>query len=304
MAATTRERVLAAVSELGYRPNNAARSLITNRTSTLGLLGFGVGLYAPAQIIDSIEREAKRLGYTLSMSSIKDFTPEAFERGIKELVSLPVDGLILYAPIIGLDMHRVRRSCSDIPFLLIDTHPNVGVPSVNIDQAKGAQLAAEHLLEKGHRAIAQLHGPLNGMDGKLRYDAFVKASSVRGATIVANQEGDWSSQGGYEAMKTILAAGDALSAVFVHNDQMALGAMRAIREAGLRIPEDVSVVGFDDIPEAAYFEPPLTTVKQDFAAIGQQCVDYLISLLGDTPPAPHQRVIAPVLVDRKSVSRK
>ncbi len=301
VAPATRDRVLAAVSKLGYQPNNAARSLITNRTSTLGLLGFGVGLYAPAQIVDSIEREAKRQGYALVMSSMKAFTIDALEQGLREMVSLAVDGLILFVPLIELDMHRVEQACAGIPFVLVDIQPDSNVPSINIDQRKGAQLAAEYLIAQGHRNIAQIYGPLSGMDGKLRHDVFIASLKEHNIDVLANEEGNWSSSGGYKAMQTMLSSSRLPTAIFAHNDQMALGAIRAAKDANLQVPKDISFIGFDDIPEAAYFTPPLTTIKQDFTAVGQQSVEYLIALLGDVPPAIHQRIIIPELIERESV---
>lgn len=303
VAPSTRERVLAAVSKLGYQPNKAARSLITNRVGMLGLLGFGVEHYVPAKVIDNFEREAKSRGYALSIHSIERFANDALERGVREMLALPLDGLAIFAPIVDLDEKRVVRACGGSPFVLIDTHPGTETPSVIIDQVRGAQLAADYLTGKGHRTIAQIHGPFLGLDGKLRHDAFAEALLAQGLEVAAHAEGDWSAQGGYGAMQEILAAA-CPSAVFVHSDQMALGAFRAAREAGLRIPEDLSFVGFDDIPEAAFFDPPLTTVVQDFGALGFQSVDLLVSLLSDAPPKAHQRVIVPTLVERCSVAQR
>jgi DNA-binding LacI/PurR family transcriptional regulator len=198
-------------------------------------------------------------------------------------------------------MHRVEQACAGIPFVLVDIQPDSNVPSINIDQRKGAQLAAEYLIAQGHRNIAQIYGPLSGMDGKLRHDVFIASLKEHNIDVLANEEGNWSSSGGYKAMQTMLSSSRLPTAIFAHNDQMALGAIRAAKDANLQVPKDISFIGFDDIPEAAYFTPPLTTIKQDFTAVGQQSVEYLIALLGDVPPAIHQRIIIPELIERESV---
>jgi len=176
------------------------------------------------------------------------------------------------------------------------------VPSVVIHQHHGARLATQHLIERGHRAICEITGPMEWSGAKQRHEGWLAVLAEAGIRPGASVEADWTPLGGYRAAHRLLDEGERFTALFAGNDQMALGAMRALREAGLRIPQDVSIVGFDDVPEAAYFEPPLTTVRQDFTTLGQQAVELLLARMA-VPDAPaHQRVLYPVLVERASVA--
>ena len=303
VADATRKRVLHQVDKLGYRPNKAARSLVTNRSNTLGIVGFGGGHYGPAQTVVNIERIVRRRGYALITTSTETMTFEALRQGVRDLKLHQVDGLVLMTPIRAVELERATALCGETPFVMLDIELGKALPSVVIDQKQGARLAVQHLVDRGHRRIAELHGPLDWVDAKLRHDGFLETLKLADVTPAATAAGDWSAQSGFDAAKRLLA-GAPFSALFSHNDQMALGALRALREHGLRVPEDVSVVGFDNIPESAFFGPPLTTVQQDFAALGEQSVDYLIGLMSDERPPLHQRVLYPSLVERQSVATK
>ncbi len=303
VAEATRERVMRQVSKLGYQPNKAARSLVTNRSNAIGVVSFGATHYGPAQTIVNIERMIRRRGYALITTSIEGMSFGALRQGISNLKLHQVDGIVLMTPICEVELERAAELCDETPFVMLDIELGKSLPSVVIDQKQGARLATQHLIDKGHRHIAELHGPLDWVDAKLRHDGFLETLKLADLTPAATADGDWSAESGFKAALHLLE-GQPFSAVFSHNDQMALGALRALHTRGFRIPEDISVVGFDNIPESAFFEPPLTTVQQDFAALGEQSVDYLVGLMSKARPPLHQRVLYPTLVERQSVVLK
>ena len=210
----------------------------------------------------------------------------------------------MVTPFIGLDPGDIVSLCGSVPVVMIDVPKNAQVPSVVIDQAAGSRLATQYLVDMGHEDVAEISGPLSWHDATLRHEAWQATLQAAGLTPGPSAEGDWSAAGGYRAAQQLLAGGKSFSALVAANDQTALGAARALRAHGLRVPEDVSLIGFDDVPEAKYFEPPLTTIRQDFTALGQQSIDYLLTLI-DHPETPtHQRVLYPTLVTRQSVVKR
>ncbi len=304
VAESTRERVLSSIKTLGYRPNRMARSLVTRNSNTIGIISFGTTYYGPAQTFAKIEKAVRASGYGLTFYSIDELTTEQLRNAINTLGDHQVDGIVMAAPFIGLDPADVLSLCGDIPVVMIDVPKGAHVPSVVIDQVAGSRLAAQHLIDLGHQDVAEISGPLNWHDAALRHEAWVEAVRAAGLTPGPSAEGDWSAAGGFRATEQLLASGERFSGLVAANDQTALGAARALRAHGLRVPEDVSIVGFDDIPEAAFFEPPLTTVSQDFTALGQQSVDYLLTLMSQPETPVHQRVLYPTLIERQSVLRR
>jgi DNA-binding LacI/PurR family transcriptional regulator len=304
VARETRARVLSAIQALGYRPNRAARSLVTKRSSVIGIISFGTGYYGPAQMVMNIELALKTRGYGLTFSTIDELSLEQLVGAIDDLIGQGVDGIVMITPIAEIDLEAVATFCAEVPFVMIDAELGEHVPSVVIDQRRGAELATRHLIDLGHQAICEISGPLSWHDAKLRHQGWLETLQASGLRPGASLEGDWTAAGGYAAARRLLAGNVEFSALIAGNDQMALGAMRALRERGLEVPGDVSVVGFDDIPEAVYFEPPLTTVRQDFKALGRQSAEYLIALI-DTPDMPlRQRVLQPQLVERLSAAKR
>ena len=304
VAENTRERVLSSIRKLGYRPNRAARSLVTRNSNTVGIISFGTTYYGPAQTFAKIEKAVRASGYGLTFYSIDELTREQLRTAINTLADHQVDGIVMAAPFIDFDPTDVLSLCGDIPVVMIDVPKGAHVPSVVVDQVAGSRLATQHLIDSGHQNIAEISGPLSWHDAALRHEAWQATLQAAGLSPGPRAEGDWSAAGGYRAAEQLLASGERFSALVAANDQTALGAARALRARGLKIPEDVSVIGFDDIPEAAFFEPPLTTVSQDFTALGQQSVDYLLSLIREPETPVHQRVLYPTLVERQSVTRK
>lgn len=302
VAEDTRERVLEAIRKLNYRPNRAARSLVTSRSDTIAIISFGTTFYGPGQMVSNITQHAKNSGYRVSLSTVQQLAHKDVKAAIDDLHEHLIDGIIMIAPIISDFMHEIRELIGDIPFIQIDTKPQPGVASVVIEQAHGSRVAVEHLIELGHRNIAEISGPLNWYDALMRHQSWVDTMKQHDLSPHMTAEGNWSAQSGYDALHSLVKAGAAFTGLVVANDQMALGAIAALNELGLSIPDDVSVVGFDDMPESGYFLPALTTIHQDFAALGEQCVEYLVSLINNPDTPVHQRVLYPELVVRNSTA--
>lgn len=300
----TRQRVLETIHRLDYRPNRAARSLATRQSHMLGIITYGFPHYGPAQMMLWVQQTARARGYGISFASAPTLTLTGLREALDNIGHHAVDGLVLIAPVMGVTPRDLFALCGDIPFVQIDAELGASVPSVVIDQWHGSQLATQHLIACGHRAICEIHGPLDWFGACARHESCRETLLNAGLEPGPCAEGDWTPRGGYEAAQRLLATHAPFSGLVVANDQMALGAIRALREHGLRVPEDVSIVGFDDIPEAAYFDPPLTTVRQDFAALGEHSVDYLIDLIGNRQTPLHQRVIHTTLIERQSVRCK
>jgi DNA-binding LacI/PurR family transcriptional regulator len=303
VAEDTRRRIVAIIGSLGYRPSRAARSLATQRSHTLGIVSFGAAYYGPAQMMLNAERAAKARDYSLRLSSIAAVTLEEVREAIGGLRDQLVDGIVMIMPTQGISYHHLAEACGEIPFVQTDTMAAPQIPSVVIDQYAGSRLATEYLLGLGHRALCHISGPLHWFSAAARHDSWRLTLESAGISPGPHVEGDWTAASGYAAARCLLANGAQFTALVVGNDQMALGAIRALSESGRRVPEDVSVVGFDDIPEAAYFEPPLSTVRQDFAALGEQSVDYLIALIDEPTTPRQQQVLQPGFIARSSARR-
>ncbi len=298
VAAGTRARVLAKIDELGYRPNAVARLLVTGRSNTVGIISFGTGYYGPAQMVGSIERALKSRGYGFVFASIDALDLSSIREAIGELERHPIAGLLLVTPLLEADLEDVQALCQNLPFVMIDVRKGAALPSVLFDQAHGSALATRHLLELGHTKICEISGPLNWSGALERHQALLE--TLRGAGLKPGRgvEGDWTAEGGYGAAKALLD--ESFSALVVGNDQMALGAVAALHERGLRVPEDVSVVGFDDVPEARFYRPPLTTVRQDFEELGERSAAFVLDLIETPRASTEQHLLCPELVVRSS----
>ena len=297
----TRQLVQRVVGELGYRPNVFARSLVTQRSHRVGIITLGASYYGPARTITSIETALRKDGYTLSFATLSTPTLENLGDLIEQLTQGAVDGLVLITPLVGVPVETIRQLCNGVPFVLVDVEPASDLPSVQIDQAHGARLATEHLLGLGHTRIAEISGPLEWWDARQRHDSYLGVLREHGLSSAGSAQGTWEAESGYRAVKTLLADHPGFTALVAGNDQMALGALRGLREGGLSVPHDVSVVGFDDIPEAAFFEPPLSSVRQDFAVLGRRCADLIVGLM-QGERSLERLVLEPTFVHRQSTA--
>jgi DNA-binding LacI/PurR family transcriptional regulator len=293
----TRELVLAAISQLGYRPNAAARTLVTRRTHTLGVISFDTTLYGPASMLYGIERAAQD-SYFVAIASVPQLDRRSVLDAVDRFAGQGVEGIIVIAPQTSA-VAALTNCPADIPLVAMGCRTSPPVRSVAVDNAEGAAQATRYLLSLGHRTVHHLSGPASWLDAQARLYGWRAALAEAGVPEPELLTGDWSSASGYELGHQI-AADDSVTAVFCANDPMALGLLRALSERGRRVPEDVSVIGFDDIPEAGYFLPPLTTVRQDFGELGRRALDTLVGLIYDRDQATSADPVAPQFVVRSS----
>jgi len=274
----TRDRVLSAMRELGYRPNPMARALATGRSNTLGVVSFDTTLYGPASTMLGIERAAHEAGYFTIIASLKALDRASVPEAIERLRRHGVDGILVIAPLEEAADAALHAPVGDLPLVAVEAGPAAGVPVVAIDQFAGAVSATRHLLDLGHETVWHVAGPQNFIEAQRRVEGWRTALEDAGAPVPEPQFGDWSARSGYRVGRA-LCVDSSVTAIFVANDQMALGVLRALHEQDRHIPREVSVVGFDDIPESPYFTPPLTTVKQDFDEMGKRSVQLLLRMM-------------------------
>ncbi|MFI9829242.1 LacI family DNA-binding transcriptional regulator [Streptomyces sp. NPDC051913] len=299
----TRAKVLRAIEEMGYRRNSSARALATRRTRTLGVVASNTTLYGPASTLFALEDAARAAGYTVSTVSLHKLAKETLSEALDHLSDGGVEGVIALAPQRSA-VEALAELRHPFPVVVVGTGSGAEIPSVNVDQQLGARLATGHLLAAGHRTVWHLAGPEDWQEAADRVTGWRATLEAAGIEPPTPLRGDWSPLSGYRAGQELAGwVGRGLTAVFVANDQMALGVLRALREAGVRTPQDVAMVGFDDIPESEFFAPPLTTVRQDFATVGKHSIALLLDLIeGRAPSGAPGVVIEPQLVVRASTA--
>ncbi|MFF7260551.1 LacI family DNA-binding transcriptional regulator [Streptomyces sp. NPDC008159] len=276
-----RRRVLDAAEQLGYRRNNAARALASGRTRSIGVVTLGTALYGPASLLMGVERVVRDTGYALRVVNTVEGDPAGVAGAVGSLLDQGVDGIVISEPIDETDEERPEPDTSprvDVPVLVIGAPSPVTAPAVltagNCADVM-ARTATEHLLTLGHRTVHHLAGPQRWYAARDRLRGWRAALDDHGRDVPAVVHGDWSAPSGYAAGRRLAEDAD-VTAVFAANDDMAIGLVRALTEAGRRVPEDVSVVGFDDIPVSAFVNPPLTTVRQPFDAVAQEGLKRLV----------------------------
>jgi DNA-binding LacI/PurR family transcriptional regulator len=300
VAPRTRARVERAIAELGYRPNIAARALVTGSTRTIGLATMHLDQYGPAQTLIGLEKAAREAGYSLSVAILDHVTAGDMRDAVDRLVAQGIDAVVALNTYDAAE-EALGRLGPPVPLVTVEAGQDSGRASVRVDQEAGARLATRHLLDLGHRTVHHIAGPPGSQEARARMAGWRAELDDVGAPVPGCGSGDWTPASGYAAGERLVAlirGGEPVSAVFVANDQMGLGLLAALHRAGLRVPDDVSVVGFDDLPEAPYFTPPLTTVRQDFAELGRRGVQLLLALLGGEEP--HLDPVPPTLVVRSS----
>lgn len=295
---STRAKVLLAIEEMNYTRSSIARALATRKAMRIGALVDGRLQFGPNSTLRALEGAARAHGYAVSAFSIGDDEGQRIDEGIVELVTQGVDALCVIAPrISSLDV--LRRHATGLPTLAVKEERDEQLHTVAVNQRAGATAATRHLIELGHREIVHLAGPLDWYDARARAEAWRDTMKAGGLAVPTPSVGDWSADSGYEFGKKFVP-GD-VTAVFASNDQMALGMIHAFWERGIRVPDDISVVGFDDLPDARHFLPPLTTVRQEFAALGELIIDELVQTLQGNQ-SQGRRLVEPQLVCRSSTS--
>ena len=271
----TKQRVLEAMETLQYRPNRAARALVTSRSHVIGVLASMSAEYGPATSIASIEDAAREHGYYVNTANLSDTSPDGIVDALEHLLSQAIEGLVVIAP-----QERVfevlTASPIGVPFVSLQSTGRSDHLALSVDQVTGARRATQHLVSLGHREIVHVAGPQDWIEAEARMRGFLDAIDDADLALHSPILGDWTADFGYYAGRELARHLD-FTAVFAANDQMAIGLMHAFRDAGLDVPADVSVVGFDDIPVAQHVWPPLTTMHQDFHEIGRRAVALLLN---------------------------
>ncbi|WP_244522732.1 LacI family DNA-binding transcriptional regulator [Geodermatophilus africanus] len=300
VAPQTRERVERAIRELGYRPNTAARALVTGSTRTIGFVTVNINQYGPAQTLVGLERAARAAGYSLSVTVLDEATADAMRDAVDRFVAQSVDAVLALATYDDAveALHLVH---TPLPLVTVQSGGALEEPAVGVDQVAGARLATRHLLDLGHRTVHHVTGPADSQEARDRVEGWRAELAAAGAHVPVCLHGDWTPSSGYAAGRRLAErrrAGEEITAVFLANDQMALGLLAALHEEGLEVPRDISVVGFDDLPEAPYLTPPLTTVRQDFAELGHRAVELVLARLAGRDL--HLQPVPTVLLTRAS----
>jgi DNA-binding LacI/PurR family transcriptional regulator len=294
----TRERVLTAMRELNYRPNPAAQALVTGRSKTLGVISIDSVAFGPVSVLRGLERAAHERGYFVSVARIGSLDRGSVLQALENLQRQSVEGILLNAGQDGIT-HELDRRLIDVPLVAVEDTLEPGVPVVALDQVAGATAATQLLLELGHRSVAHVAGPSDWSSARRRIEGWREALESAGIAAAPPMSGDWSVRSGH-VLGHRLARDPDVTAVFAANDEMALGVMRAMFEAGRAVPRDVSVVGFDDVPFARYLTPPLTTIRQDFEEIGRRSVHMVLDAIDGEGDAGMRATITPELIIRES----
>jgi DNA-binding LacI/PurR family transcriptional regulator len=309
VSAATRQRVQGVINHLGYRPNAVARSLIRGESLSLGVAVFGLEHYGPSHTIIGVEQKAEELGYSMVVALMHsgDTRRKTQEQILSNLSSRQVDGIVW-----AIAEHEANRDwlCRQarelpIPVVFLNMKPRSDTTMVAVNNYGGARQATEHLLKQGYRRIGHITGPMNWWETNQREAGWRDALQESGLPTEGLEVfGDWSPASGDAGMRRLFDQAPDIEALFASNDQMALGALRAAHAAGRRVPEDLAIVGFDDIPEAAYFHPPLTTIRQDLQKMGTLAVQLVHRMIEDGKQGensqPEVLWVQPELITRKS----
>ena len=293
----TRAKVQRAIDQLGYRPNTAARALVRGRSGMLGIVTASGSYFGPRSAQHGVGAAARAAGFAVASIDLAEVTRDELSSAIDDLARIGVEGVVVVA---GHDaaVDAARSRPGELPVVVVEGDLSRTPLSVGVDLVTGATAAVAHLIGLGHRHIVHVAGPADWAEARARVEGWRAAMSGAGFATQEPLVGDWTAASGVEAGRAI-AADPGVTAVFAGNDQMALGVLRALHDAGRRVPDDVSVVGFDDIPEAAFLTPPLTTVHQDFTDVGARAIEVLTAAIRgeSTSPVP---LLSPRLVIRAS----
>jgi DNA-binding LacI/PurR family transcriptional regulator len=294
---STRQRVAAVIEQIGYRPNQAARALVTSRSRTIGVLSSQTSHYGPSTSITAIEHAAREAGYRLSITNLSTPDHRSIKAGLDYLLSQSVEALIVIAPQVRV-FDVINELSITVPFVTLQSTALDRSRSLSVDQVAGARKATNHLIELGHTELMHISGPQDWIEAEARMQGFLEAINTADLRTRAPILGDWTAHFGYYAGLELLRFRD-FTAVFAGNDQMALGFSHACREMGLSIPGDISIVGFDDIPDAAHFYPPLTTIRQNFEDVGRRAISHLLGELRGDVGLNYEQIV-PELIVRQS----
>jgi DNA-binding LacI/PurR family transcriptional regulator len=296
----TRLRVRAAIDELGYRPNYAARVLATGRAQVIGVIAPNSTLYGPVSLLASFEQAAAEAGFAVTVGLVKALDRASIADAVERLRDQRVAGIVAIVPTVSAT-DALADVSAGVPLVTVDGDPDRPTALVTVDQEVGGYAATAHLLAAGHPTVWHVSGPEDWFDSAGRARGWRRALAEAGAEVPPVVPADWSAAAGYRTGQ-MLARMPEVSAIFAANDHLCLGILRAMYELGRRVPDDVSVVGFDDLPEAAFFIPPLTTVRPDFEAVAREVLDLLLAQVTEAAISNAHRTIPPTLIVRNSVA--
>lgn len=295
----TRSKVQSAMESLGYVPNAAARALVTAKSKIVGILVSDIVYHGPAGMMHAMEKEARRGGFFAISASVDPLDNSSIAQGIEHLRRLGIEGLVVITPQSD-SVQAVERLVTDIPVVFIDSPNNSKELSAELDNYSGAKLATEHLISLGHKEIIHVAGPSGWFDSAPRvagYKDAMKKAKLKPQVV----DGDWTVPTGYDIGSNLDLDSSKVTAIFAANDHLALGLMRALRQRGYAIPERVSIIGFDDVPEAAYYEPPLTTMRPDFAELGRVAMEMMLGRINRETKLAADTLV-PELIVRESTA--
>jgi LacI family transcriptional regulator len=305
VASHTREQVQAVIEKLGYQPSKIARSLSLGQSCSLGVVTYGIGLYGPSLLLEGIQKAGVEAGYSLMLKILPDAGIFDAQAILRDILSYHVDGILWAVPDIGQNRDWIQEAQHriSVPIVFLNVQPRPNLVTAVIDNKHGGHIATQHLINQGRQNIGLITGPMEWWEARQRELGWREELMAYGRTVdesyIAN--GDWTPSSGERCIRMLLEWHPEMDAVFVCNDQMALGAMKVARQMGRTIPEDLAVVGYDDIPESPYFSPSLTTVRQNVAEMGRQGVKQLLALIdGSENLATHSVVLEPNLIVRGS----
>jgi DNA-binding LacI/PurR family transcriptional regulator len=280
----TRTKILKVVKEIGYRPNRAARHLATAKSSILGIVSFATQIYGPAHTILSMDEVAKTLGLNIMLTTVPSLGPEKYrlspekhKRAVAEIAGYGPMGMVLLSPV-RLTTDFFEDWYHTLPMIVVGECASLEFASIDHDYASATQEAVKYLIDNGHKKIACIKGPPDWTPTRFRYLGWFRGLTENGLPLGPCFEGDWSPQSGYDITRSLIKNHlNDFTAIVVQNDLMAFGVLRALQESGIRVPQEVSVIGYDDMPDASFSIPPLTTLRQDYEGIGKAAVNNLMA---------------------------
>ncbi|MFT6986474.1 MAG: DNA-binding LacI/PurR family transcriptional regulator [Psychromonas sp.] len=301
VAPETREKVNAAIKQLGYIPNKGAQLLGRAKSKTIGLVTIGILLQGASLINDGIRKQAKKLGYGTSLSVVAEHSFDKITAAVDDLKAQRVEFIIMNIPLSKEEAELLVAQYLHIQFVFIDVPPDSRVNAVSGANYNGAKAAAKLMLSLCRKRLLVITGPHGSSASELRLQGWLDVLKEDGDSKIIHQcEGDWQAGSGYMCTRQALSDGRDIDGVLVASDQMALGVLRALNEFNLTVPQQVSVIGFDDTADSAYFTPPLTTIKQDFLTIGERAVSLAFSVADKATKAYQHESIVTELIERKS----
>lgn len=308
----TRKRVQEVIKALSYQPSALARSLISQRSHTLGVVTAGLKHIGPSRTLSGITSAAEEVGYSILLKELPSYDTEEIRPIFQALLSRHVDGIIWAVPEVGDNRNWVNDHPTDfeVPLVYLTMESRDDLSIVSVNNYLGGRMAMSHLLEQGYRNIGHISGPLDWWEARQRMAAWKDVLKDSGLSYDDSHcvEGNWSSASGALAIEKLCDQYSGMDAVFVGNDQMALGAMQFFAEKGFHIPEDIGIVGFDNIAESAFFSPALTTIQQDQHNVARIAVEELITIIeagwqGSNTVITRSIILPPTLIVRQSSLR-